>query len=290
MKLNPGVLLLAGLILCSTTSCTTTSVSSHTSNRFVFLCFGQSNMEGFPGIEQQDKGPVDDRFQMLAAVDFPKQGRTNGNWYPAVPPLCRPSAGLCPADYFGRMMVSNLPPNIKVGIVNVSVAGCKIELFDKTNFESYASTAAPWMKNIIKEYSGNPYQHLVEMARLAQKDGVIKGILLHQGESNVNDKEWPDKVKGIYENLLKDLNLKAEEVPLLAGELVNADQKGSCASMNKIIDDLPRTIPTAHVVSSAGCSGRPDHIHFAPAGYRELGMRYAQTMLPLLGYKVAEPK
>jgi alpha-L-fucosidase 2 len=146
------------------------------------------------------------------------------------------------------------------------------------------------MKNIIKEYSGNPYQHLVEMARLAQKDGVIKGILLHQGESNVNDKEWPDKVKGIYENLLKDLNLKAEEVPLLAGELVNADQKGSCASMNKIIDDLPRTIPTAHVVSSAGCSGRPDHIHFAPAGYRELGMRYAQTMLPLLGYKVAEPK
>jgi alpha-L-fucosidase 2 len=247
-------------------------------------------MEGFPGIEQQDKGPVDDRFQMLAAVDFPKQGRTNGNWYPAVPPLCRPSAGLCPADYFGRTMVSNLPPNIKVGIVNVSVAGCKIELFDKTNFESYASTAAPWMKNIIKEYSGNPYQHLVEMARLAQKDGVIKGILLHQGESNVNDKEWPDKVKGIYENLLKDLNLKAEEVPLLAGELVNADQKGSCASMNKIIDDLPRTIPTAHVVSSAGCSGRPDHIHFAPAGYRELGMRYAQTMLPLLGYKVAEPK
>ena len=28
-------------------------------------------------------------------------------------------------------MVSNLPPNIKVGVVNVAVAGCKIELFDK---------------------------------------------------------------------------------------------------------------------------------------------------------------
>ena len=64
------------------------------------------------------------------------------------------------------------------------------------------------------------------MAKLAQKDGVIKGILLHQGESNTNDKEWPNKVKGIYDNLIKDLNLKAEEVPLLAGELVNADQKG----------------------------------------------------------------
>ena len=79
------------------------------------------------------------------------------------------------------------------------------------------------------------------MARLAQKDGVIKGILLHQGESNNGDKEWPNKVKGIYDNLLKDLNLKAEEVPLLAGELVNADQKGACASMNKIIDDFTST-------------------------------------------------
>ena len=123
------------------------------------------------------------------------------------------------------------------------------------------------------------------MGKLAQKDGVIRGILLHQGESNTNDKEWPDKVKGVYENLLADLNLKAEEVPLLAGEVVNADQKGVCASMNKIIDELPKTIPTAHVISSSGCAARSDHLHFTPAGYRELGKRYAETMLPLLGYK-----
>jgi alpha-L-fucosidase 2 len=243
-------------------------------------------MEGYPGIQPQDKGPVDDRFQVLAAVDFPGMGRTNGNWYPAVPPLCRPGTGLCPADFFGRTLASNLPPNIKVGIVNVAVAGCKIELFEKTNYESYASTAAPWMKNIIKTYGGNPYQYLVDMAKLAQKDGVIKGILLHQGESNSGDKEWPNKVKGVYDNLLQDLNLKAEDVPLLAGELVNADKNG----MNTIIDKLPQTIPTAHVISSKDCIGRPDNLHFTPAGYRELGARYAQTMLPLLGYKVADAK
>ena len=73
---------------------------------------------------------------------------------------------------------------------------------------------------------GNPYQHLVEMGKSAQKDGVIMGILLHQGESNTNDKQWPAKVKTIYDNLLKDLDLKADSVPLLAGELVNADQNG----------------------------------------------------------------
>jgi len=284
MKPTPRLLVLAGLLSFSL------NVFSQDTNRFVFLCFGQSNMEGFPGIEQQDQGPVDQRFQMLAAVDFPKQGRTKGHWYPAVPPLCRPSAGLGPADYFGRTLVSNLPPHVKVGVVNVSIGGCKIELFEKDTFQSYAATAPKWMTNTIATYSGNPYQHLVEMAKLAQKDGVIKGILLHQGESNTNDKEWPNKVKGIYDNLLKDLNLKAGEVPLIAGELVNADQQGACASMNKIIGDLPKTIPTAHVVSSEGCAGRPDRLHFTPAGYRELGKRYAEKMLSLLDYKAADSK
>jgi len=284
MKTTPGLLVLTGLLLFHV------SAFSQDTNFLVFLCFGQSNMEGFPGIEEQDKGPVDERFQVLAAVDFPKGGRTKGNWYPAVPPLCRPSAGLGPADYFGRTLVSNLPPHLRIGVVNVSVAGCKIELFEPASYQSYASNAAPWMKNIIKTYGGNPYQHLVEMAKLAQKDGVIKGILLHQGESNTNDKQWPAKVKGIYDSLLGDLNLKAEEAPLVAGELVGADQKGACASMNKIIGDLPKTIPTAHVISSAGCAGRPDRLHFTPAGYRELGKRYAETLLPLLGNKKTESK
>jgi hypothetical protein len=284
MKMTPRLLILGGLLLFNV------NVSSQATNLFVFLCFGQSNMEGFPGIEQQDKTPVNDRFQVLAAVDFPSMGRKKGNWYPAVPPLCRPSAGLCPADYFGRTMVSNLPPNIKVGIVNVSVAGCKIELFEKDTFQTYVSTAPKWMTNIINTYSGSPYQHLVDMAKLAQRDGVIKGILLHQGESNTNDKDWPKKVEGIYDNLLKDLNLSPNSVPLLAGELVNADQKGACASMNTIVNELPKTIPNSHVISSKGCMSRPDHLHFTPAGYRDLGKRYAEKMLSLLGYKMADPK
>ena len=90
----------------------------------VYLAFGQSNMEGFPGIEAQDKEGIDPRFQMLAAVDFTAPGRTQGQWYPAIPPLCRSSTGLCPADYFGRTLVARLPQRVRVGVVNVSVAGC----------------------------------------------------------------------------------------------------------------------------------------------------------------------
>ncbi len=246
-------------------------------------------MEGVPGVEQQDKA-VDERFQVLAAVDFLKLGRKKGRWYPAVPPLCRDTSGLCPADYFGRTMVAHLPKDVRVGVVNVSVAGCKIELFDKTHYEAYASTAPPWMTNIIEEYGGNPYARLVEMGKLAQKDGVIKGILLHQGESNTNDRQWPGKVKLIYDNLIKDLDLEPGSVPLLAGELVNADQDGACASMNSIIAGLPKTIPNSHVISSAGCESRPDRLHFTAAGYRELGTRYGEKMLSLLGCKISGAK
>jgi len=284
MKYRLLIFLLMGLFLINT------KVFSQDQNFYIFVCFGQSNMEGFPGIEEQDKKNVDSRFQVLAAVDFPKLDRKKGHWYTAVPPLCRPMTGLCPADYFGRTMVANLPKNIKVGVINVAVAGCKIELFEKDKYQAYDSTAPSWMKNIIKQYDGNPYQYLVDLAKQAQKDGVIKGILLHQGESNTGDKDWPEKVKSIYDNLIKDLNLDAEKVPLLAGEVVNADENGACASMNEIIDKLPQTIPNSYVISSAGCPTRMRHLHFTAAGYRKLGKRYAEKMLSLLGYKITKPE
>lgn len=283
MKLKTLILLTAVLLL------STIKASSQVPNFYIFLCFGQSNMVGNARIEAQDT-TVDERFQVMEAVDCPDLGRVKGNWYPAVPPLCRCRTGLTPADYFGRTLVANLPKDKKVGVINVSVAGCKIELFDKNNFQDYISTAPSWMTNIIKEYGGNPYARLVEMAKLAQKDGVIRGILLHQGESNTNDSLWTQKVKVIYDNLIKDLHLKAKKVPLLAGEMVNADQGGVCASMNKIIATLPQTIHNSYVISSSGCTDARDNLHFNAEGYRILGKRYAERMLPIMGYKITEPK
>lgn len=253
---------------------------------YIFLSFGQSNMEGNAGIEAQDSVGVDNRFQVMEAVDCPNLERKKGQWYTALPPLCRCKTGLSPDDYFGRTLVAGLPQNVRVGIINVAIGGCKIELFDKDNYQSYVTTAPQWMIGMIKEYDGNPYARLVEMAKLAQKDGVIKGILLHQGESNTGDTTWPAKVKGVYNNLLKDLKLKTKKVPLLAGEMVNADQGGACASMNKIIATLPQTISNAYVISSAGCPQRGDKLHFTAEGYRMLGKRYGEKMLSILGYQL----
>ena len=283
MKKKIGLFVLNGLLLSNI------NAFSQNPNFYIFLCFGQSNMEGNARIEAQDTLAVDSRFQVMETLDCPDVKRTKGNWYTAVPPLCRCHTGLTPADYFGRTMVANLPKNIRVGVINVAVGGCKIELFDKENYPSYVLTAPGWMISMIKEYDGNPYGRLVEMAKLAQKDGVIKGILLHQGESNSNDTLWTRKVKGVYDNLMKDLNLKAQNVPILAGEMLNSDQQGACASMNKIIATLPQTIPNSYVIPSSGCPGKPDHLHFTAEGYRILGKRYAGRMLSILGYKITEP-
>ncbi|MET3499968.1 hypothetical protein ABIC45_001559 [Mucilaginibacter rubeus] len=260
------------------------NASAQNKKFYIFLCFGQSNMEGNARIQPQDT-VVDPRLQVLETVDCSNLKRAKGNWYTAVPPLARCNTGLTPADYFGRTLIATLPSDVTVGIVNVSVAGCKIELFQKDSYKDYAATAPSWMVNMINEYGGNPYGHLVEMAKLAQKSGVIKGILLHQGESNPNDTLWTLKVKGIYDMLLKDLHLKSKKVPLLAGELVNEDQGGKCAAMNHIIDKLPEVISNAYVINSSGCPAASDKLHFTAEGYRVLGTRYGLQMLNLLGYK-----
>jgi hypothetical protein len=278
MKLK--LILLAGLLLA-------TSAFSQDTNFWIFLCFGQSNMESGGRMDEQDK-TVDKRFQVMADFDNARRGWKKGSWYEAVPPLAAKGSGICMIDYFGRTMVANLPENVRVGVIKVSVPGCKIELFEKDTYTNYLKTAADWLKSAAKAYDNNPYQYLVDQAKLAQKDGVIKGILLHQGESNPNDKEWSNKVKGIYDNLMKDLDLKAAEVPFLSGETVNADQNGACAGFNKIMAELPKTLPNSYVVSSAGCLCNSDRMHFSPAGSREFGKRYGEKMLSVMGIKIKQ--
>lgn len=251
-------------------------------NFHIYLAFGQSNMEGNAKVEHQDSLGVSDRFLVMPAVDCPAKGWKKGQWRRAVPPLVRPETGLTPCDYFGRTLVEKLPRKVRVGVIVVAIGGCRIEMYDQDTCRAYIKGEVDWMQNIARNYDDDPYARLVELARIAQKQGVIKGILLHQGESNTGDKAWPQKVKLVYDRLLKDLGLKASQVPLIAGEVVGRDNNGKCAAMNDIIDTLPRTIPTAHVVSSKGCTVAADHLHFNAAGYRTLGKRYAETMLPLL--------
>ena len=133
-------------------------------NFYIFLAFGQSNMEGQGDIEEQDKKGIPDRFRMMAAVDFlyAPERRVPGEWYKAIPPLCREWSRISPCDYFGRTLLEKLPNNVKVGVINVSVAGCSILLYDEDRAESYLKTAPSWLQDMAVNYNNNPFRVLVQ--------------------------------------------------------------------------------------------------------------------------------
>ena len=254
-------------------------------NFHIYLCFGQSNMEGNAQWESVDND-VDERFQMLATTNFDSPKRTMGTWYTANCPIVSPMGKLGPTDYFGRTMVAAMPTNVKIGVVAVAMGGSPIEMFDKDKYEQkLAQNPNEWWAQLSKNYyGGNPYGRLIDMAKKAQESGVIKGILLHQGCSNCGDPNWPNMVKKIYNDMLTDLNLKAEDVPLFVGETEYENMGGGCSVHNAVVAQIPSVIPTGHVVSAEGIPGNgTDAWHFSAAGYRTLGKRYAYEALKVMG-------
>jgi hypothetical protein len=280
-------------------------------NFHIYLAFGQSNMEGQnwngTSVAYNDVLPVsykqnvDKRFRVMTAVAGSyklasgNEQRAKGNWYTAVPPLIRNSLGLSPADYFGRTLVAGIADtNIKIGVIAVAVGGAKIEGFEKgSGANAYFSSEADWMKTTAANYDNNPYNHLITLAKEAQKVGVIKGIIMHQGESGAASGNWAQKVKGIYDNMLTDLGLQTNSIPFLAGEPYGAANGQNNATLirgltNTMTVKLPSGENVAHVISSSGCASGGDNLHFSYEGYKTLGERYGQKMLDL-NYKNQPP-
>lgn len=277
------ILIVANILLFATNL--SAQVSTPDPNFHIYLCFGQSNMEGNAKITDQDRLGISSRFKVMivSSDDLSHLSRSVGNWYRAVPPLCRWDTGLTPADYFGRTLIDSLPDSVKIGVIVIAMGGSGIDAFDKDNYKQYYQEADAWQKSLMNIYGGNPYAKMVAMAKLAKKKGVIKGILLHQGESNNMQADWPQKVEKIYSDLLRDLNLKPDSIPILAGEMLRKDQGGICWGMNSIIATLPYHIGNSYVISSEGCVGNGvDGFHFSTEGARELGKRYGLEMLSLL--------
>ena len=275
-------LLTAMMLLCSVMG----AKAEVDPNFYIYICFGQSNMEGNAQWEPQDVGNVDERFQMLATCNFnnttPK--RTKGNWYKAECPIVSPDGKLGPTDYFGRTMVQELPDK-KIGVIAVAMGGSPIQMFDKDLYEQWIEdNPTEWWVTLAKRhYGGNPYGRIIEMAKKAQEVGVIKGILLHQGCSNNGDEKWPGMVKKIYKDMLKDLGLKAADVHIFVGETEYENQGGGCSWHNHVVAKIPDVIPTGHVVSAEGIPGNgTDPWHFSAAGYRTFGKRYAEKVLEVM--------
>lgn len=278
MKITLHSLLLSVVLVCMH-STKALCVDDHF---FIYLCFGQTNMVGHGNLADADLMVVDD-FYSLSTIDG-KEERKLGTWRKAIPPLCGPDSGASLVEYFAYTMRRNLPRDIKIGVVMVAVDNCEIDLFDKSHCKAYIKGITDGrMLAQIKAYGGNPYERLIKIARKAQKEGEIRGILLHHGETDYCDDRWLEKVGKIYHDIIHDLKLDHGKVPFVVGETVDERNHGKYARSNVTINKLPSRIPNSFVASSKCCDASADNVHFVTAGYQLLGIRYGLQILRGMG-------
>ena len=255
--------------------------------KYLYLCIGQSNMVGKGIVAPEDTIP-EPRFLSLSATNA-DDGRKIGEWRLAQSGNCRPGEHypmqVSPTDYFGRTMVDYLPENVTVGILQVGVDGCPMRMFDRES--QFPDSIHPdWMEGQIAAYDHDPHGRLVSLARQAIEEGwVIKGLLVHQGETDAYSDYWPKELLKVYNQIREELGV-TDEWPILVGEAVGIDQNGVCAHANPTLDRVHDFLPNAYTISSYGCEAAEDDLHFSAAGYRKLGRRYAVKMLQLMGYDV----
>lgn len=257
--------------------------------KYLFLAIGQSNMVGKGEVSAEDT-IVSPRFLNLASTTT--DDRQVGEWRVAVPGNCRPGHDypnyVSLTDHFGKTLLEYLPATDSIAVLQVGVDGCPMRLFDPDQYQGFVdSCQMDWMNGQLDAYDRKPYERLVTLAQKAQREGwVIRGILVHQGETDAYSDYWPQETNKVYTNLLNVLGLSADDVPLIAGEAIGIDQNGVCAHCNPTIDRLHDFVPTGWTISAYGCEKGPDNLHFSAAGYHRLGRRYAIKWLQLNGYQV----
>jgi hypothetical protein len=283
------------LFLAFVTTLTVSQISAAPDpNYHMYLLFGQSNMAGGgAGVPIGGSGagtliPADcdtsPRVKVLAFCDCSAGSgaactqyssvRTHDTWYTAFPALHICNEGVSPGDWFAKTLLDSIRSDIKIGLIPCALSGQALNVFFKggSNF-NIPTWAHPTLGN------SSPYSWMLARCQLAQQTGVIKGILLHQGESGAGSPpalSWVAMATAIFDSLKKDLGLP-NPFTVVVGEL-RQDNYATFNTQN--VDVLASQYPNCGLASSAGLTVQSDDTwHFNAAGMRELGRRYALAFL-----------
>jgi hypothetical protein len=191
-----------------------------------------------------------------------------GEWVIARDPLHydKANAGVGLGLSFARSM---LPENdsIVIGLIPCAVGGSSID--------HWQSGAVFGSRQLYL------YDDALKRARIAMKDGVLKGILWHQGESEEKKEKamlYKDKLIRMVSDLRRDL--QAPDVPFIAGEIPAF--KNRDIYINPVFYEAKKDIPLYDVVSAQGLMVLPDSVHLNAVSQREFGKRYAVKMKAVL--------
>lgn len=215
----------------------------------IYLLIGQSNMAGRADIPEEATAIIGRCFLFNA----------EGKWEPASNPLNRHSPirkdlrlqKLGPGYSFAKKLLE-AEPDARIGLVVNARGGTSID---------------EWLAR------GDIYWSTRRRAREAAKQGVLKGVIWHQGESD-EDKagEYLGKLKTLISNLRADLGVA--NLPFIAGQIAKD------GPINTEIARLPATVHASAFVSSEGLTTF-DGTHFDTRSQLLLGERYAEAMIRL---------
>jgi hypothetical protein len=219
-------------------------------------------MAGRGAVEKEDKTPHA-RVLMFA--------ETNGSWVPAIEPVTKDdnkTHGVGPGLAFGKAMAEK-DSSGTIGLVATAEGGTPLKRWER---------------------GADLYERTVDRAKLAMKDGVLAGVIWHQGESNTGDKDRSDNYGERLAKMIKDLraDLGAPDLPFVVGELgeflINRKTHPPIPrtdEVNRALRDLPKHVSHTGFVSAHGLTDKGDELHFNSASQREFGKRYAEVMFTL---------
>ncbi|MDB6121128.1 MAG: hypothetical protein JWQ71_121 [Pedosphaera sp.] len=226
----------------------------------LYLLMGQSNMAGRGELGKEDTTPHA-RVLVLS---------TNNTWEPAVEPITRDrksGLGVGPGFAFGKVMAVK-DPSVTVGLVPCAVGGTPLKRWEK---------------------GGDLYERAVKRAKFAMKDGTLKGVLWHQGESDSGTQTNADSYGMRLAHMIHDLrtDLGFTNLPFVAGKIGEflydrkEDKSPFARMVNEALGKIPETVPLTACAESHGLTHKGDEVHFNAVSQREFGRRYAVEMLRL---------
>ncbi|MBA4850058.1 sialate O-acetylesterase [Emticicia sp. BO119] len=234
--------------------------NSKVSNKeiWVFLMAGQSNMAGRGLLETHDTITndriltIDKNFQIIKA-------REPIHFYE--PNLKGLDCGLS----FAQNLLKGIDNSITILIIPTAVGG---------------SSSRQWLGDSVHR-GVKLMTNFREKMEFAKKQGIVKGILWHQGESDANAKAIPlynDNLKKIFSIFRQYAN--NDTLPILIGELGNYSKSPSeWNAINEIIRQYVKSDPNCYLINTGDLKHKGDFIHFNSDGQRLLGQRFAETYL-----------
>ena len=119
------------------------------------------------------------------------------------------------------------------------------------------------------------YKQAVQRTKMALEHGHLQGVIWHQGESDVRDNSYLQRL----EILIYAMEFDNPDLPFIAGQL--SFDKSDRANYNRMIESLPKKMASTEVVLAKGLSTF-DETHFDSGSQRILGNCYAEKILKLL--------